>query len=379
MMKVIDKQFTKEILLSTAFVLVALVALFAFFDLINQMEDVGTEYTLGTAFFFFLLTLPSRIYEVMPLAVLLAAVYTMARWAAKSEFTVLRVAGMSPVRLARALLLPGVLLVVLTYGFGEVVAPWAARYTIEVKSGDKNDTVSARGYVSGVWVRDLAQNHEGKPVDRYINVKNLSASNMSETGAWRMFEFNREGKLLRMIHADSASFHPGKGWQLHKAVTVTYPAFDPKDTKPIEAKIITSAPEELYLETTVGPEILGVMTTKPENMSMRDLDRYLAHITKTNQQAEHYQIAFWSKATYPLAIIVMLALSMPFAYLNARSGGVAVKIFLGVMIGIAFYALNNLFSYLGIVNTWSPIAVSITPSAVMLLLAALALCYVERR
>ena len=378
-MKVIDKQFAKEILLSTGFVLIALVALFAFFDLINQMDDVGTEYTIGTAFLLTSLTLPSRIYEVMPLAVLLAAVYTMSRWASTSEFTVLRVAGMSPLRLARALLLPGVLLVALTYGFGEVVSPWAARYAVEVKSGDKNDTVSARGYVSGVWVRDLAQNDKGEPVDRYINVKNLSASNMSQTGAWRMFEFTREGTLLRMIHADSATFEPGRGWHLHNAVTVTYPAFDSKDTKPLAAKITTSAPSESFLESTIGPEILGVMTTKPENMSMRDLNKYLAHITKTNQQPEHYQIAFWSKATYPLAIIVMLALSMPFAYMNARSGGVAVKIFLGVMIGIAFYALNNLFSYLGIVNTWSPIAVSITPSAAMLALAALALAIVERR
>ena len=378
-MKVITRQFTKEILLATSFVLMALVALFAFFELINQLEDVGKDYTIGTAFLLTALTLPARIYEVMPLAVLLAAVYIMSRWAANSEFTVLRVAGMSPLRLARALLLPGVLLVALTYGFGEVVSPWAARYAVEVKSGDKNDTVSARGYVSGVWVRDLAQNEKGEPVDRYINVKNLSASNMSQTGAWRMFEFTREGKLLRMIHADSATFEPGRGWHLHNAVTVTYPAFDSKDTKPLAAKITTSAPSESFLESTIGPEILGVMTTKPENMSMRDLNKYLAHITKTNQQPEHYQIAFWSKATYPLAIIVMLALSMPFAYMNARSGGVAVKIFLGVMIGIAFYALNNLFSYLGIVNTWSPIAVSITPSAAMLALAALALAIVERR
>ena len=58
MMKVIDKQFMKEILLSTGFVLMALVALFAFFDLINQMDDVGTEYTIGTAFLLTSLTLP---------------------------------------------------------------------------------------------------------------------------------------------------------------------------------------------------------------------------------------------------------------------------------------------------------------------------------
>ena len=116
-MRVITKQLTKEILLSTAFLLVALVALFAFFDLIGQLDDVGSGRTMKQAFTLTALTLPSRIYEVMPLAALLASVFVMSRWAANSEFTVLRVAGLSPVSLATSLLLPGLILVALTYFF----------------------------------------------------------------------------------------------------------------------------------------------------------------------------------------------------------------------------------------------------------------------
>lgn len=114
-MKVITRQFAKDVLFSSAFVLVALVALFAFFELINNLDDVGENFTLGTAFLLTALTMPSRIYEVMPLAVLLASVYTMSRWASTSEFTVLRVAGMSPMMLAKALVIPGILMVALTY------------------------------------------------------------------------------------------------------------------------------------------------------------------------------------------------------------------------------------------------------------------------
>lgn len=37
-------------------------------------------------------------------------------------------------------------------------------------------------------------------VERYINVRNLSASDRQLTGAWRMFEFNRDdGRLLRLV------------------------------------------------------------------------------------------------------------------------------------------------------------------------------------
>ena len=75
----------------------------------------------------------------------------------------------------------------------------------------------------------------------------------------------------------------------------------------------------------------------------------------------------------------MIALAMPFAYMNARSGGLAIKMFVGVMIGIVFYALNNLFSYLGVLNTWSPIVVSLVPTVSMLIMAAVAMFLVERR
>ena len=74
-MSVISRQFAKDILLSTIFVLIVLIALFAFFDLIGQLDDLGADYTIGRAFLTTSLTLPSRAYEVMPLAVLLASVY----------------------------------------------------------------------------------------------------------------------------------------------------------------------------------------------------------------------------------------------------------------------------------------------------------------
>ena len=60
-MTVISRQFSKDILLSTLFVLVVLMALFAFFDLIGHMDEVASnEYDLAKAFLLTGLTLPSR-------------------------------------------------------------------------------------------------------------------------------------------------------------------------------------------------------------------------------------------------------------------------------------------------------------------------------
>ena len=47
MMTVITRQFTKDILSSTLFALIALVALFAFFDLVGQLDSIGNGRTLA--------------------------------------------------------------------------------------------------------------------------------------------------------------------------------------------------------------------------------------------------------------------------------------------------------------------------------------------
>lgn len=375
-MKVIAKRLTVEILLSSLFVLLALVALFAFFDLIGQLDDVGSTKTINEALLMTVLTLPGRIYEVMPLAALLGGIYTMSRWATNSEFTVLRVAGLSPWRLASFIALPGLILVLATYFFGEVVSPPAQRYALEVKTlAKKQDAITPRGFSSGVWLRDVSNENDVK-LTRFINVKYVRADNRRETGPWEMFVFNDDGVLKRQVTAESASYDHDRGWVLRQVVTRTYPEAVVKGSAaPVERQVLP----EMDFKSSLGPNIFGVLTTRPDEMSMADLSRYIDHLRKNNQVTEQIEINFWQKAFYPLATFVMLALAMPFAYMNARSGGVALRIFFGVMIGILFYALNNVFAFLGVLTTWSPMVMTLIPTASMLVAAALAMYFVERR
>ena len=76
---------------------------------------------------------------------------------------------------------------------------------------------------------------------------------------------------------------------------------------------------------------------------------------------------------------VMVALALPFGYSHNRVGGVSLKIFAGVMLGILFYALNGLFSNLGVINSWPPFASATAPSALFLLAAIGMMWWVERR
>lgn len=379
-MKVLTRHVAKEVLIATLFVLVALVALIAFFDLVSQARNIGNRYSISMALFLTMLKLPSRLYEVMPIAALLGAVYTMSRLASNSEFTIMRVAGLSPFRLAGMMTVPALILIAMTYCLGEWLTPAADMMRNDMDNILFNRKLSARGYSSGVWVKDNVkeQQNAGQATVRFVNVHNLIAGEHSRTGAWRVFEFDKDGSLIRVLHAPEASYISGRGWHLKDAKVETLPKITHDETPMVE-KSSSRKDVDLMLPSEMRPEILGVLTIKPERMGISDLWQYIAHLKETKQTSDRYQVALWSKVFYPLAIFVMLAVAMPFAYLNTRSGGVSIKIFAGLMIGISFYALNNIFSFLGVLNTWHPMVVAVVPTSVMLICAAVALWLLERR
>jgi lipopolysaccharide export system permease protein len=76
--------------------------------------------------------------------------------------------------------------------------------------------------------------------------------------------------------------------------------------------------------------------------------------------------------------VVMMALALPFGYLQARAGGIGYKVFAGIMLGIGFHFMNGLFSHLGLLNTWQPWFSVSLPSIVALLVAFTMLHWVGR-
>ena len=82
---------------------------------------------------------------------------------------------------------------------------------------------------------------------------------------------------------------------------------------------------------------------------------------------------------YPLAVLVMMVLALPFAYSQQRAGGVGAKVFAGIMLGIGYVTLGRLFTYLGLLREWSPFWSAALPTVIFLLLATAMMWWAERR
>jgi lipopolysaccharide export system permease protein len=102
-MRILTRYLSREVALATLIVLVGLTMLFAFFDLIHELGDLGKgSYRIGGALLFVVFNMPAHVYELFPVAALIGALYALSQLASHSELAVMRVSGLSLAAIARA-------------------------------------------------------------------------------------------------------------------------------------------------------------------------------------------------------------------------------------------------------------------------------------
>src|SRR5262252_2444224 len=117
--KTLERYFARQIYGAVLFVLLGFLALFAFFDLIHELGDLGNgEYGLRQIFTFVLLSAPAHAYELFPIVVLIGTLYVLAHLAGNSEYTVMRGSGFSPGNAGATLVKIGLAFVVATFVIG---------------------------------------------------------------------------------------------------------------------------------------------------------------------------------------------------------------------------------------------------------------------
>ncbi len=378
MMKIIARLVFVQVVKSSVFVLLALVALFAFFDLIGQSRQIGNTYSIWQAFQFTSLVLPQRAYQVLPIAVLLGAIFTLARLAQTSQFTILRVSGISPWYFCFMLMIPGIVFVGLAYLLGEEIAPPAKRMQEELKLDASGSAFTGRDFQSGIWVRDVERDKKGMPTSvRFVNVASLKPGEAAYN--WEVYKFNLDNQLTGLMTAKEGRYSEANGWELQDVTEQTVPDIEKQFRGQTELQVDVKKSKDYVWGKSLDGNIFGLLMVKPENMSLQELYNYVQYLKDNGQTFKSFDTAFWTKFFYPEAIFVMLVLAMPFAYQSARAGGMAVKIFFGIMIGIFYYALNNIFAFMGALENFPPMIAAMIPSLFMLLCGALAMWFVEKR
>jgi lipopolysaccharide export system permease protein len=366
-MRTVRRLLYRDIAFAVFFVALAFLSLFFFIDFVDEMGDIGKRgYTIGHAVLAGVLELPGHFYELFPIAVLIGTIYSMSRMAQSSEFTILRTGGLGPGRALGLLAVLGAVFALATFVIGDYVAPLSERAAVELKAQFRGGRDLGK---TGAWLKDSRTTPEGDQRSVSVNVQRLAPDGRLE--GVRIFEFDADGRLLVRIAARSARIVDEGGWQFDNAQLTRWPLAEGADVRD-ESHATLAWPTELDA-AVVAAAVLPLST-----MSTAELWRYSTHLADQEQAAQRHAIQFWKKAFYPLACLVMVALALPFAYLHARAGGISLKVFGGIMLGISFVLLNNVAGHLGVLRDWTPWMVAATPSAMYLLLSLGAFAWLVR-
>lgn len=330
-----------EVLIAVAFVTLSFLALFFFFDFVDELQNVGKNggaYQVSHAFTYVLLLIPSHLYELLPISVLIGTIFVMARLAQSSEFTILRTSGLGPTLALRNLMGLGLAFVLLTFAVGDYLSPFCDRYAQLLKSRYLGQITVGQ---TGAWLRERQDDR-----NYAVNVTTLTPEGNPK--GIRIFEFNKDGQWVALTKADVGLLSKDDAWDLRKVER------NELTRTSGEATLIRKYSDNQRWPTGITSEMISVALLKPERMGTLDLFQYIRHLGENGQTTQRFEIEFWKKVFYPLSCLVMVVLALPFAYLHFRSGNIASHVFGGVLAGISFFLLNNVSSYVGNINAWAP-------------------------
>lgn len=374
-MRTARRYLAREIYRSCAVVLLALLGLFTFFALVDDLDNVGDKFSMLALLYMQALALPTRLYDLLPIGLLIGAILALAGLAQRNELVILRVSGVSGMRLMRMLWIITIPLMIGATLLSEFVTPIA-----EIKSGEADLTFRGKAgggrLNSGYWFKEPTRDGG----TRIINIKTLLGD--GQVRDVTLYEFKPSLELASLSTAATGKFTDGD----LVMTDVVQTNIDDKAAEALaNARQPTTPPANVVkvptvrLDTTLSAERLLARVLTPERMSAATLLDYIDYLHNNQLQADRQIIALWRKFVYPFTLLVMITIAAPIAFMQTRRGGVGAKVFIGILLGVAFFMVNQLALNVGMLSRWPPWLTALGPNIAAMAIALGALIMMEYR
>ncbi|HNO76022.1 MAG TPA: LPS export ABC transporter permease LptG [Nitrosomonas mobilis] len=346
-MKVIARYISWEVFVGMIIAAVILLPLFSFFDLIDQLDDVGKgTYGIKDAFLYMLMLVPRRFIQLAPFIALLGTVGALGVLAVNLELVALRVAGLSPLAISLPAVGVGLLLTSLIVGLEYLVAPQLQQKATVLRAVALEQSVEL-GRGLGIWTRD-AQN--------ILRIGEMLNQNLGRD--IEIIHFSRQGTMTAHVQAQYADIIDDGLWKLHE---VTVRTFTPE-------KIAATHTSIASWRSFLGPEDVATLTKPPESLTPLELMRHTEFLQDTGQQADAYLLALWRKAGAVVMTTAMVLVAIPFVFGSVREG-LSGKLVLASLMGIGVYLLDQIIANAGLAFHLNPIFTSLSPGLLLIAVA----------
>ncbi|MCF6317745.1 MAG: LPS export ABC transporter permease LptG [Proteobacteria bacterium] len=353
MYSTLNRYIFKAISLGVLLAIAIFLSLDVLIGFISQVNVVGRgDYTIGSALFYTLLTIPDSIYQNFAVSSVVGVMLGLGALAASSELVVIQSSGVSRMKVAAVSVSTLLVWLLPMTMMGEYVVPPAKLLAESYRATKLNKDVGL-GVNSGVWIRDGNIVFNATPVGSGYDErrKNIVMNDVT------VYELDDKLKVVKVSKAEKAT-HKGGSWELLNIQVTEF----------VESGVVTKTIDWQLWPSRIEPEILGITHSRAKDLSIRDIVKYKNFQENKDHIPIKYDIALWSKITYPLMVIATALTGLPFLFGLLRSGGFGQRLLIGIMLGIVFNLANRTLLNMGEVFNIHPAVVTILPAATIVIL-----------
>lgn len=277
-----------------------------------------------------LLTLPRRLYELLPTAAVIGTVLALGQMASHAELTALRAAGVAKHRIVLAALAAVFALVVVMSFSAETLGPWGERRAQAMKVSQASTDVAVSSG-TGFWVREGRNNIHARSARMSMD----DGQPMVVLEGFELYAFKENGQLKSITQADKARYID-KQWRLEGVVETTF-----------GADFATQATHErVHWQSNLDPAVLNISLDQPRYLATKHIRQAIAYNQTNGLNTGRLEQALWFRLFYPLQTLLLCFAVVPLAFGSLRSGGMGQRLFLGILFAISYSMLNRLLANL---------------------------------
>ena len=350
---ILDRYLVRTCFLYFVMVVVAVCTIYVAVNLSENLDDIQRNrvpWLPVVSFYFF--SLPQILHDLLPIAFLVAFLATAAVLEKNNESTALKAAGISLTRVGTPLLGLGLLLAGGLFFMDESIVQRANRAAQQLEDMIKGRKV-ARSYRS--TDRPWLFLPDGRTLVNFLQFDGDALTLVRPS----VYTFNEDLQLRSRMVADRAAFRED-GWVAEGGWTRTF--FE--DSSPT----FLAHTEPVIMPLGVGPEYFGREYRRPSQMSLGELRSYITTLQAAGYGVDPLRVQLHQKVAYPLSIVLLAWLALPFAFRMGRKGTV-VGVAVALVLGMAYFALTAVVVKLGEASLIPPLLAAWTPNAIFLFLA----------
>lgn len=354
-MKIIDRYLLRNFWASLIYIVAAcycVLLIAEVFEGFGDMMENNTPVLKAVQYFWY--AMPYKLLEVIPLTIMLAALFSIGMLARNLEILAINASGVSLMRVSMPLIVSAVAIAVAMFILNETVI---YRYQELARQYERQYIENKPPIKRG---SDIFLKGEG---DRYYVVDVYDIPEKRMNGAY-IIDLHKDNKhLKRIVYSETVQLTPPdtatpRTWRLMNPI---YRTFN-EQGELIDYTDNIGKIETMELEP--GLDSILSVRKKPEEMNSRELLTFIRHLEQIDEPTSEYRAGFYLQLLFPLSCLVMMLIGIPFA-LKAQSGRTMVAGFgFGIMCAIVYYGMTALFLSLGERGVFPPWFASVIPLVV---------------